>query len=91
MRETQTANGSPQSAAPEGGEMLLSEDQIGVLFDQMADEYDQIKDVWYAWLFSRLHYLLVTSLGKFQFEPKRNVWTWAAAQTPEYSPEPLRP
>ena len=71
MRETQTANGNPQSAAPEGGEMLLSEDQIGVLFDQMADEYDQIKDVWYAWLFSRLHYLLVTSLGKFQFEPKK--------------------
>ena len=90
MRETQTANGNPQSAAPEGGEMLLSEDQIGVLFDQMADEYDQIKDVWYAWLFSRLHYLLVTSLGKFQFEPKE-MFGRGLRQTSEYSPEPLRP
>jgi len=28
----------------------------------MSDEYDDIKDLWYSWLFSRLHYLILTYL-----------------------------
>lgn len=28
------------------------------MFDNMKDEYDIIKDPWYSWLFSRLHYFI---------------------------------
>ena len=30
------------------------------IFDKMANEYDDLQDLWYSWLFSRLHYHLVT-------------------------------
>jgi ubiquinone/menaquinone biosynthesis C-methylase UbiE len=39
------------------------ETNVGALFDEMADEYDDISDFWYAWLFSRLHYLVSKSLA----------------------------
>jgi len=32
------------------------------LFDGMADEYDDVTDLWYSWLFCRLHYFLVFGL-----------------------------
>ena len=39
--------------------------QIADLFNEMAGEYDQITDFWYAWLFSRLHYFLAFTISKF--------------------------
>jgi ubiquinone/menaquinone biosynthesis C-methylase UbiE len=39
------------------------------LFDSMADEYDDIKDLWYAWLLSRLHYFIVLYLRKIPQKP----------------------
>jgi ubiquinone/menaquinone biosynthesis C-methylase UbiE len=33
-------------------------DKVSYLFDQMAEEYDDLRDLWYAWLFSRLHFLI---------------------------------
>jgi ubiquinone/menaquinone biosynthesis C-methylase UbiE len=38
-----------------------NQDVVG-LFNAMADEYDEISDLWYSWLFSRLHYFLSTTL-----------------------------
>jgi ubiquinone/menaquinone biosynthesis C-methylase UbiE len=32
--------------------------KVSYLFDQMAEEYDDLRDLWYAWLFSRLHFLI---------------------------------
>ncbi len=32
--------------------------RVSYLFDQMAADYDQIRDLWYSWLFSRLHFLI---------------------------------
>ena len=32
--------------------------KISAIFDDMHNEYDQINDLWYSWLFSRLHYLI---------------------------------
>jgi len=31
---------------------------VAMLFDDMADSYDDINDLWYSWLFSRLHHSL---------------------------------
>lgn len=39
------------------------------LYDNMAEEYDDIKDLWYAWLFSRLHFLIVQFLKKNSTKP----------------------
>ena len=36
--------------------------KVSFLFDQMAAEYDQLRDPWYAWLFSRLHYFIAKNL-----------------------------
>lgn len=33
----------------------VSQEQTSVVFDHMADEYDDLRDLWYSWLFSRLH------------------------------------
>jgi len=32
---------------------------VADIFNKMADEYDEIRDLWYAWLYSRLHYFIV--------------------------------
>jgi ubiquinone/menaquinone biosynthesis C-methylase UbiE len=46
----------------QGHSRLLHEDEIATLFDEMAEEYDEITDLWYSWLFCRLHYFLVVDL-----------------------------
>jgi ubiquinone/menaquinone biosynthesis C-methylase UbiE len=33
-------------------------EKVSLLFDQMAEDYDDLRDLWYAWLFSRLHFLI---------------------------------
>jgi len=40
------------------------------IFNKMAPDYDEIHDLWYAWLFSRLHYIIAT-----QVIPKSNPTT----------------
>lgn len=32
------------------------------IFNNMADEYDDLSDLWYSWLFSRLHYLIASNV-----------------------------
>jgi ubiquinone/menaquinone biosynthesis C-methylase UbiE len=31
---------------------------VAEIFNKMANEYDEIRDLWYAWLFSRIHYFI---------------------------------
>jgi ubiquinone/menaquinone biosynthesis C-methylase UbiE len=31
---------------------------VADVFNRMADSYDEIRDLWYAWLFSRLHHII---------------------------------
>lgn len=35
---------------------------VAEIFNKMANEYDEIRDLWYAWLFSRLHYSIATDI-----------------------------
>jgi ubiquinone/menaquinone biosynthesis C-methylase UbiE len=37
---------------------MESTHKVAHIFDDMRDEYDDLSDLWYAWLFSRLHYLI---------------------------------
>src|SRR6266540_442734 len=48
---------------------LLAEPEIASLFDGMAEEYDAITDLWYSWLFCRLHYFLVSDLARSSLSP----------------------
>lgn len=32
--------------------------EVAEIFNKMANEYDDIRDLWYAWLFSRLHFII---------------------------------
>ena len=32
------------------------------IFNNMAEEYDNISDLWYSWFFSRLHYLIASKI-----------------------------
>jgi ubiquinone/menaquinone biosynthesis C-methylase UbiE len=36
--------------------------KVRYLFDQMAEEYDDLRDLWYSWLFSRLHFLIAKNV-----------------------------
>jgi len=42
----------------------IEENKIAELYDAMANEYDDLQDLWYSWLFSRLHYFIVKFLYK---------------------------
>lgn len=35
---------------------------VAEIFNRMANEYDEIRDLWYAWLFSRIHYIIVRDI-----------------------------
>jgi len=32
--------------------------RVQYIFDEMANDYDEMKDLWYSWLFSRIHFLI---------------------------------
>ena len=40
----------------------ITEDRTRVtyIFNEMREDYDDLRDLWYAWLASRLHYLIST-------------------------------
>ncbi len=44
----------------------LREDEVARLHDSMADEYDDIRDLWYSWLFARYHVFVARFLAKAQ-------------------------
>jgi len=48
---------------------LLPAGEVATLFNGMAQEYDQISDLWYAWLFCRLHYFLLKDLSRSGMSP----------------------
>ena len=42
---------------------------VAEIFNKMANEYDEIRDLWYAWLFSRLHYSIASDIIN-KYDPK---------------------
>jgi len=32
--------------------------EVAEIFNKMVNEYDDIHDLWYTWLFSRLHFII---------------------------------
>lgn len=44
--------------------MKPSKSPVAYVFDRMAGDYDELRDLWYAWLFSRLHYFLALEVTK---------------------------
>ena len=42
------------------------------IFNEMADEYDSLSDLWYSWLFSRLHYLIASNV-LYKNYPKKTI------------------
>jgi len=36
--------------------------KVKEIFNEMEQDYDEIKDLWYSWLFSRLHYIISSSV-----------------------------
>lgn len=43
--------------------MTASINPVASVFDQMASDYDELQDLWYAWLFSRLHFSLACDIA----------------------------
>jgi ubiquinone/menaquinone biosynthesis C-methylase UbiE len=43
--------------------------EVAEIFNKMATEYDEINDVWYAWLFSRLHFIIAREVI-IKYSPK---------------------
>lgn len=42
--------------------MNKSDDRVRYIFDQMGIGYDDMHDLWYSWLFSRLHFFIVKEI-----------------------------
>jgi len=40
----------------------MTDERVRYIFNQMAAQYDDLRDLWYAWLFSRLHFLIAKHL-----------------------------
>lgn len=47
----------------------MIDNRISFIFDEMHDSYDAIDDLWYSWIFSRLHYFISKELI-LTFSPK---------------------
>jgi len=39
--------------------MNLSDDRVQFIFDEMDSTYDEIQDLWYSWLFCRIHFFIM--------------------------------
>ncbi len=49
-----------------------SANKVSYIFDEMAEEYDDLRDLWYAWRFSRLHFLIAEHiLSDWEGKPNR--------------------
>lgn len=52
--------------------MNLSDDRVRYIFDKMGERYDDINDLWYSWLFSRIHFFIVKDiLCRWDANPRR--------------------
>jgi ubiquinone/menaquinone biosynthesis C-methylase UbiE len=60
--EKQNVGGVPHDKA-------LNDELVASIFDEMAEDYDDISDLWYAWLFDRLHYFLLLDLARSRLIP----------------------
>lgn len=50
----------------------ITNSRVAHIFNEMADEYDDLKDVWYSWLFSRLHFIITKKLlCKWDAQPRK--------------------
>lgn len=47
----------------------MNDAETAKLYDSMAEEYDDIKDLWYSWIFSRLHLLILQYLESKSIKP----------------------
>ncbi len=55
-------------------EMSAGSGRVVFIFNEMRDDYDDMRDLWYAWLFSRLHFFITKHLiCKWGNKPKRVV------------------
>lgn len=41
---------------------MIVDNRVSHIFNEMEDEYDEIVDLWYSWLFSRLHYYIAKNV-----------------------------
>lgn len=41
--------------------------------DQMVDEYDQLDDLWYPWLFAQIHDFIASDIGSLGSAPRRAI------------------
>ena len=56
---------------------IMNEKAIADIYNSMAYEYDDIKDLWYSWLLTRLHYMIVLYLKEKRVEPSiKWLWYW---------------
>ncbi len=39
--------------------MNFSDDRVRTIFDEMGSTYDDIEDLWYSWLYCRIHFFIV--------------------------------
>jgi ubiquinone/menaquinone biosynthesis C-methylase UbiE len=52
--------------------MNLSDDRVRYIFDKMGERYDDINDLWYSWLFSRIHFFIAKDiLCRWDANPRR--------------------
>ena len=42
--------------------MNFSDDRVQFIFDEMDTTYDEIQDLWYSWLFCRIHFFIVKDI-----------------------------
>jgi ubiquinone/menaquinone biosynthesis C-methylase UbiE len=50
----------------------MTEAETARLYNEMAEDYDDIQDLWYSWLFSRLHYFIAKFLESNSITPPRD-------------------
>lgn len=47
------------------------DNRVKQIFNEMEKDYDEIVDLWYSWIFSRLHYLIAKNINSFSLENKK--------------------
>lgn len=49
------------------------DERVVRIFNAMREDYDDLRDLWYAWLFSRLHYFLAKDIAHLWSNPNKRV------------------
>jgi 2-polyprenyl-3-methyl-5-hydroxy-6-metoxy-1,4-benzoquinol methylase len=53
--------------------MEISEVRVSYIFNEMRHDYDDLRDLWYSWLFSRLHYFIAKDIAALWDSANRSV------------------